>query len=68
MDNNLKALRLAKQMTQAELAVKSGVSRVAISQIESGNTSYIKSTNAIRLANALGCAVEDIIFFVPHGK
>src|SRR5215470_17565633 len=57
--NNLKALRLG--LNQQELAKRAGVTRQTISGVESGL--YLPSTLvALRLAKALGCRVEDVLW------
>src|SRR5215470_17937126 len=57
--NNLKALRLG--LNQQELAKRAGVTRQTISGVESGL--YLPSTLvALRLARALGCRVEDLLW------
>ena len=59
--------REAKGMTQAELAEKSGVSRVAISLIETGGIRNVSSLTLMKLADALGVSV-DYLFFTDSGK
>ncbi len=57
--NHLKAIRVARGFSQGELAGKSGITRQAISAIESGL--YLPTTAvALRLAAALSCRVEDL--------
>jgi putative transcriptional regulator len=52
-------------MTQAELAAAVGVSRQTIISIEGGD--YTPSVLlALRLADALGCAVEVLFYLVPQ--
>jgi putative molybdopterin biosynthesis protein len=59
--NNLKQIRLRLGMSQKDLAAIAGVSRQTISGVESGQ--YAPSTTmALRLANALGCQVEDLFW------
>lgn len=61
-ENRVRAVRGARGWSQAELARTCGLSRQALSAIESGR--YVPNTAvALRLAQALGCAVEDL--FVP---
>ncbi|WVX93220.1 hypothetical protein [Acinetobacter phage vB_AbaS_Eva] len=58
LGENLKAIRKAKKMTQKELAMKSGVKRSVISDLETGNA---KSTGSIlELATALGVTAEEL--------
>ena len=57
--NNLKALRAARGMTQADLAAAVGVSRKTINTIE--NRVFVPSTVlALGLARCLGVSVHDI--------
>ncbi|MDP1946126.1 MAG: substrate-binding domain-containing protein [Nitrospirota bacterium] len=61
--NHLKDIRAAKGFSQGELAGKSGITRQAISAIESHL--YLPTTAvALRLAAALGCRVEDLFSLV----
>jgi putative molybdopterin biosynthesis protein len=57
--NRLKNVRIGKGFSQAELAAKSGITRQAVSAIES--TVYLPTTAvALRLASVLACRVEDL--------
>lgn len=59
MENSLRVERAMRQMTQAELAEKVGVSRQAINSIETGK--YMPSTIlSIKLARVFNKTVEDI--------
>ena len=49
----LKALREERNMTQEELAEKSGISRVTISKLESGAQKVTTNTTILQLARAL---------------
>lgn len=62
MGFKLKEARESQNITQQELAEKSGVSRVTIALIESGHTKDVLSSTILKLANALGKPVEDIFF------
>ncbi|TKB68069.1 MAG: helix-turn-helix domain-containing protein [Nitrospira sp.] len=58
-DNHLKDLRAAQGLSQGELAAQSGITRQAVSAIES--QLYLPTTAvALRLASVLGCRVEDL--------
>ena len=62
MVNNLRALRKKAEMTQQELAEKTGLTFQKISAYE--NTDDLKNItlwNALRIAEALHCTVEDIV-------
>lgn len=59
--DNLKALREERQMTQDELAEKSGVSRVTISKLESGAQNVTTNTTIIKLARALNVDAGDLL-------
>ena len=57
--NRLKHVRTTKGFSQGELAAKSGITRQAVSAIESNV--YLPTTAvALRLASVLGCRVEDL--------
>lgn len=59
LGSNLKAVRLAAGLTQAELAQMAGVSRKTVNTVENGV--FIPSTLlALTLARALGVTVEDL--------
>ncbi|MBW4595085.1 MAG: helix-turn-helix domain-containing protein [Brasilonema angustatum HA4187-MV1] len=59
--NNLKSIRTRLGMSQQELASLAGVTRQAISGVESGQCTPSVATT-IRLAKALGCKVEDLFW------
>ncbi len=62
--SRVRSVRLAKGLSQQALAELAGLTRQAISAIESGQ--YVPNTAvAIRLARALGCRVEDL-FALPE--
>jgi molybdate-binding protein/DNA-binding XRE family transcriptional regulator len=57
--SRVRAVRLARGLSQAELARRAGITRQALSAIEAGH--YLPNTAvALRLARALGCRVEDL--------
>ena len=57
--NYLKAVRTKKGLTQGELANRAGITRQAVSSIESNQ--YLPTTAvALRLASVLACRVEDL--------
>ena len=57
--NTIKVERAKHNMTQADLAVKAGVSRKTINTIETGR--FVPSTiTALRIARVFGVAVEEI--------
>src|SRR6476619_8658892 len=61
--NRLKNVRIAKGFSQAGLAAKSGITRQAVSSIES--EVYLPTTAvALRLASVLACRVEDLFSLV----
>ena len=63
LTNSVREAREAKGWTQAELAERIGVSRKTVNTVENGV--FIPSTVvALKLAKALGCAVEDLFFIV----
>lgn len=57
--NDLKSLRTLKGFSQSELATRAGITRQAVSSIESNL--YLPTTAvALRLASVLACRVEDL--------
>ena len=63
MMSKLKKLRIAKNMTQKQLAAGSGVNIRQIQRVENGDSdmSNITLGNAIKMADALGVDVRDLI-------
>lgn len=63
MMSKLKKLRTAKNMTQKQLADGSGVNIRQIQRIENGDSdmSNITLGNAIKLADALGVDVKELL-------
>jgi len=57
--NKLKEIRLSKNMSPEELAVKSGVSTMTIRRSEGGKGTF--RNNAKAIANALGVKMEKLI-------
>ncbi len=61
--NHLKSLRTQKGFSQGELAARAGITRQAVSSIESNL--YLPSTAvALHLASVLACRVEDLFSLV----
>lgn len=64
VQNNLKAFRSKRGLSQGQLAVQSGITRQAVSSIEANL--YLPATAvALRLASVLNCTVEDLFRLVP---
>jgi len=57
---NLRALRKARDLTQAELAEKSGVTQATISDLESGKQHMAQFATLRQLAKALRVSVGDL--------
>jgi putative transcriptional regulator len=65
LGNRLKTRRAAKNLTQADLANLSGVSRKTINTVENGV--FIPSVHlALTLARALGTTVEDLFYLMSE--
>jgi putative transcriptional regulator len=61
LGNRLREAREAAGWTQAELAERIGMSRKTVNTVENGV--FVPSTVvALKLAAALGCAVEELFF------
>ena len=56
--NNLEAARKSAGLTQQQLSELAEVSRKSINAIENGV--YVPSTLALKIAETLGCRVEDL--------
>ena len=64
LSNRLRELRAERELTQAALAEAVGVSRKTINTVENGV--FVPSTTlALKLARALGVAVEEIFSLEP---
>lgn len=61
MKFNLKQIREKSKMTQAELAEKSGVGRVTISRLETGELEETTLGTLSKLANALRVSIDDLV-------
>lgn len=62
MPYKIKNARLSRNMTQEELAEKSGVSRATISGLENGSAKDTTIGTLKKLAAALGVTVGEIFF------
>lgn len=61
---NLKSLREAAGMTQAQLSVASGVGMGTIQRIENGKLEATSVGNVLKLCRALGCDIAS--FFTKN--
>lgn len=61
MRYKIRDIRKAQRMTQAELAKKSGVSRITICALEKKKDRITTSETLIRIARALGVSVDQLI-------
>ena len=67
MINNIRALRTKAGLTQKELSAKSGVCQSKISIYEmTDDLSRVYFGTIIRIANALGATVDEIITPLPE--
>lgn len=62
MQNKLRQARNEANMSQEELAKKSGISRTTISGIENNEDVVVKTSTIIAIANALEKRAQDIFF------
>ena len=62
MEIRLREIRRAKDITQEQLAEKSGVGRTTIIQLESGERVETTLGTLVKLATALGCELSDLVF------
>ncbi len=63
MKNKIKEVREKLNMTQADLAKKSSVSRYLISQLENGEDVNVTKKTMIQISKALNSNVVDIFLF-----
>lgn len=57
----VKEYREQKKMTQAELSKASGIGRITISRMESGALKETSAGTLLKIANALGCSMQDLV-------
>lgn len=62
MGNKIKEIRDSLNMSQAELAEKSGVSRTIISGLETGRITVTTTQTLYKIASAVGKSVGEIFF------
>ncbi len=65
--NRIKELRLAKGMSQTELAKKAGTTQNTISSLETGQYSPTAYLSGL-LCRALGCKWEDCFYYELEGE
>ena len=58
--NKIKALRESKGLTQVQLSEQTGINRVTIARYETSD-SGMTIDSAKRLAEALGCTVDELL-------
>lgn len=62
MENRIRAARIDRDMSQEDLAKKSGISRSIISGLESGRITVVKTSTIQKIASALDKSVSEIFF------
>lgn len=60
VSENVKRIRVAKEMSQEELAAKVGITQSMLCQIERGTKNPSLQVGK-EIAAALGCAIEDLL-------
>ena len=60
MTSNIKAMRRAKRLTQAEVATRAKISQPSYSNIENGKKNP-KLTTIQSIANALNCTIDELL-------
>lgn len=61
LNERIKRLRIARHLSQEDLASRCGVSRVAVSKWESGDTENLRLDNLVALANEMQIGVMELI-------
>jgi transcriptional regulator with XRE-family HTH domain len=56
---NIRRIRENKNLSQAEVAKKAGISRIAYSNIETGRAKDLRTSTLINIANALDVKLVD---------
>ena len=62
MGNKIKMMRVEKDMTQEELAEKSGVSRATIVALENDDEKTTTTKTLLKIAKALDTTVDTLFF------
>ena len=62
MGNKVKEYRKKKKLSQEELAKKAGISRVTLSNIETGFQTVITNSTMVKIAEALGMSPKTLFF------
>lgn len=60
MTNHLQEIRWLRNLSQEQVAMKTGLSRTTISSLETGEVKEPKVSTAIKIAKALDVSIEDI--------
>lgn len=61
LGNNIRSARMNQNITQEKLAEISGLSLNFISRLERTNTNNVSVKNVIKIANALGLSLTDLL-------
>ncbi|HKT33621.1 MAG TPA: substrate-binding domain-containing protein [Nitrospira sp.] len=65
--NHLKEMRVARGLSQGELAIRAGITRQAVCAIEAGK--YLPTTAvALHLSSVLHCQIEDLFRLMSSGE
>lgn len=65
--NRIKQLRLAKKISQEELAAKAGLSRNGMGLIEQGKR-WPRLATLLKISEALGLTIEDVLKGIQKKK
>ncbi len=65
--NRIKHLRLAKKISQEDLAAKAGLSRNGMGLIEQGKR-WPRLATLLRISDALGMTIEDVLKGIQKKK
>lgn len=65
--NRIKQLRLAKKVSQEDLAAKAGLSRTGMGLIEQGKR-WPRLATLLKISEALGMTIEDVLKGIQKKK
>lgn len=65
LGQNIRALRMARGLSQEELALRSDIHRTYVSSVERGERN-IAILNLRKIARTLGCGLDEVVTIAEH--